>query len=58
MPGHYGVERVTTQNLQVVDVDPEKNLILLRGSVPGHAESVVFISPAIKPQKTPPAAAT
>jgi large subunit ribosomal protein L3 len=57
MPGHYGVERVTTQNLQVVDVDLEKNLILLRGAVPGHSESVVFISPTTKPQKgTQPAA--
>jgi ribosomal protein L3 len=40
----------------VVDLDPEKNLILLRGAVPGHAQSLVFISPTIKPQKASQAA--
>jgi large subunit ribosomal protein L3 len=48
MPGHYGVEQVTTQNLIVVDVDVEKNLILLRGAVPGHNQGVVYIKPSIK----------
>jgi large subunit ribosomal protein L3 len=48
MPGHYGVEQVTTQNLVVADVDVEKNLILLRGAVPGHNEGVVYIKPSIK----------
>jgi len=58
MPGHYGVEQVSTQNLQVVDVDAEKNLILLRGAVPGHPDSVVFISPTSKPKKGPQPATT
>lgn len=48
MPGHYGVERVTTQNLVVVDVDTDKGLLLLRGAVPGHRNGVVFVRPAIK----------
>jgi large subunit ribosomal protein L3 len=48
MPGHYGVEKVTTQNLMVVDVDAEKGLILVRGGIPGHKNSVVYIKPSIK----------
>jgi large subunit ribosomal protein L3 len=48
LPGHYGVETVTTQNLTVVDVDPEKGLILIKGALPGHAEGIVYIRPAIK----------
>lgn len=48
MAGHMGVDQVTTQNLQVVDVDTEKNLILLRGAVPGHSEGIVYLHPAIK----------
>lgn len=48
MPGHYGVERVTTQNLTVVDVVPEKGLILVKGAIPGHNEGVVYIRPSVK----------
>jgi large subunit ribosomal protein L3 len=48
MPGHYGVEKVTTQNLTVVDVVPEKGLILVKGSVPGHNEGIVYVRPAVK----------
>src|SRR5439155_5037116 len=36
MPGHYGVEQVTTQNLMVVDVDLEKGLLLVKGAIPGY----------------------
>ena len=35
MPGHYGVERVTVQNLEIVRVDAERNLLLIKGAVPG-----------------------
>lgn len=49
MPGHYGVEKVTVQNLTVVDVIPEKNLILLKGAIPGHNDGVVTLRPAVKP---------
>ena len=35
MPGHYGVERVTVQNLEIVKVDAERNLLLIKGAVPG-----------------------
>ena len=48
MPGHYGVEQVTTQNLTVVDVDVEKGLLLVKGAVPGHGEGLVFVHPAVK----------
>ncbi len=48
MPGHMGVEKCTIQNLQVVDVIPESNLILISGSVPGHDRAVLTIRPAVK----------
>jgi large subunit ribosomal protein L3 len=48
MPGHYGVEQVTTQNLTVVDVDVEKGLLLVKGAVPGHGDGLVYVHPAIK----------
>lgn len=48
MPGHYGVERVTIQNLKVVRVDAERNLILVRGSLPGANGSLVQIKSALK----------
>lgn len=48
LPGHYGVETVTTQNLTVVDVDSEKGLILIKGAVPGHADGIVYIRPSVK----------
>jgi len=48
MAGHMGVERVTTQNLEVVRVDAERNLILIKGAVPGAAGGIVMIRPAVK----------
>jgi len=47
-PGHMGNARVTSQNLKVVLVDPERNLIGVRGSVPGARGGVVMIKPARK----------
>jgi large subunit ribosomal protein L3 len=46
MPGHKGSERVTIKNLKVVDVDPEKNLLLVYGGVPGSRGSLVMIREA------------
>ncbi|MCX7050246.1 MAG: 50S ribosomal protein L3 [Candidatus Sumerlaeota bacterium] len=43
MGGHMGVERVTTKNVLVVLVDKEKNLLAVRGSVPGHNNAYVMI---------------
>ena len=48
MPGHYGVERVTIQNLEVVKVDLDKNLILVKGSVPGAKKSILKIRKSVK----------
>ncbi|MEI6832701.1 MAG: 50S ribosomal protein L3 [bacterium] len=48
VPGHYGVEQVTIQNLSVVDVDKENSLIALSGAVPGHRNGYLFIKPSIK----------
>jgi large subunit ribosomal protein L3 len=48
MAGHYGAESVTTQNLEVVKIDPARNLILLKGAVPGSAGSWVTIRDAVK----------
>ena len=43
MPGHMGAVRVTVQNLEVVSVDAEKNLILVKGAVPGPKKSLVML---------------
>ncbi len=48
MAGHMGVERVTTQNLEVVRVDAERNLLLIKGAVPGAAGGIVMIRPSVK----------
>ncbi|MCE2575059.1 50S ribosomal protein L3 [Komagataeibacter sp. FNDCR2] len=48
MAGHLGSERVTTLNLEVAAVDAEKNLIMIRGSVPGGKNEVVLVRDAIK----------
>ena len=48
MPGHMGVDKVTTQNLRVVKTDVERGLILVQGSVPGHAGGWISVSDAVK----------
>ncbi|MDF0535607.1 50S ribosomal protein L3 [Shewanella sp. A32] len=48
MSGHMGDERVTTQNLDVVRVDVERNLLLVKGAVPGAANGDLIIKPAVK----------
>lgn len=48
LPGHMGNERVTTQNLEVVNVDPTKNLIAVRGSVPGAPGGVIVLKKSVK----------
>jgi large subunit ribosomal protein L3 len=51
MSGHMGNVRRTVQNLEVVRVDVERNLILLKGAVPGHRGGRVIIRPAVKVRK-------
>ena len=48
MPGHMGVEKVTVQNLDVVQVDPELNMIVVRGAVPGPKGGLVYIKSTVK----------
>ena len=48
MPGHYGHETVTVQNLKIVRVDADRNIILVKGSIPGPNESIVTIKSAAK----------
>ena len=43
MPGHYGVERVTVQNLEIVRVDAERNLLLIKGAVPGPNGGLLLV---------------
>jgi large subunit ribosomal protein L3 len=51
MAGHMGDERVTSLNLEVVIVDPEKNLLAVRGSIPGAQGGIVMIRPSVKAKK-------
>lgn len=48
MAGHYGTDNVTVQNLEVVGVDLEENLLLVRGAVPGYNGGWVIVSDAVK----------
>ena len=48
MAGHMGAERVTTQNLEIVRVDAERNLLLIKGAVPGSTGGNVIVKPAVK----------
>jgi large subunit ribosomal protein L3 len=48
MAGHMGAEQVTTQKLEVVRVDAERNLLLIKGAVPGAAGGDVIVKPTVK----------
>jgi len=50
-PGHLGVERVTSLNLIVVSADKERNLLLVRGTVPGGRNALVYVRPSVKAKK-------
>ncbi len=50
LPGHMGHTRVTIQNLEVARVDAEKNLILIKGAIPGPKKGLVVIKTAVKGQ--------
>ena len=51
MPGHMGSKKITIQNLEVVRVDAEKNLLLVKGAVPGPKKSLVTIKETVKSAK-------
>ena len=48
MAGQYGNEQVTVQNLKVVKIDAEKNLIAIKGAIPGAKDGIVFIRDSVK----------
>ncbi len=48
MPGQYGHERVTVQNLEVVKVDAARNALLIKGAIPGPKGSIVTVSDSVK----------
>ena len=48
LPGHWGFEKVTIQNLEIAKVDIDRNLILIKGAIPGAKGSVVTICSAVK----------
>ena len=51
MPGHMGGKKVTTQNLEIIRVDAEKNLLLVKGAVPGPKKALVTIKESVKAGK-------
>jgi large subunit ribosomal protein L3 len=51
MAGHMGSQRVTVQNLEVVEVDADRNLLAVRGSVPGAKGGILLIKPAYKSRR-------
>ena len=51
MPGHMGGKKVTTQNLEIVRADAEKNLLLVKGAVPGPKKALVTIKESVKAGK-------
>ena len=51
MSGHMGNVRRTVQNLEVVRVDADRNLLLIKGAVPGHAGGKVIVRPSVKARK-------
>ena len=48
MPGHLGTVKITVQNLQIVRVDAERNLLLIKGAIPGSKGGDVVVRPAVK----------
>ena len=53
LPGQYGVDNVTIQNLTVVAIEPEQNVLLVKGAIPGHVEGLVYVDTAVKGQPKP-----
>lgn len=51
MPGHMGCKKITIQNLEIVRVDAEKNLLLVKGAVPGPRKALVTIRETVKTGK-------
>ncbi len=54
LPGHMGAETVTIQNLNIVKVDPERNLLMIKGNVPGPKRGLVVVRNAVKGSSVAP----
>ena len=48
MAGHMGVKNITKQNLKLIEIDDQDNLMIIKGSIPGKKNSIVFIKDSIK----------
>lgn len=48
LPGHHGNARITVQNLEVVRVYADRNLILVKGAIPGHSGALVMVRKGVK----------
>lgn len=44
MPGHYGNHRKSVRNLEIVDIRPDENLVMIKGAVPGHRDALVIVN--------------
>lgn len=53
LPGHLGTDLRTIQNLTVAGIEAEENLLLVKGAVPGHPDSLLFVGTAVKGQPRP-----
>lgn len=51
LPGRFGGKKVTTQNLEILEVDPEKNLLVVRGAIPGANGGLVEVKRSVKGAK-------
>ena len=51
MAGRMGNKKVTKQNLEVISVDSENNLLIIKGSVPGKKNSIVYLKDSVKKSK-------
>ena len=54
LPGHYGTDNITVQNLTVMGIEADKTLLLVSGAVPGHADGLLFVNTAVKGQPKAP----
>jgi large subunit ribosomal protein L3 len=44
MPGHYGNHRKSIRNLEIIDIRPDQNLVMIKGAVPGHRDALVMVN--------------
>jgi large subunit ribosomal protein L3 len=51
MPGHMGGKQITVQNLEIIRIDSDNNLLLVKGSVPGPKKALVTIKETVKTAK-------